>query len=366
MVARLAMLFCLVAALGYSANAFWQTHKANESQRQSEEASVRATGLRDITPKKLAPEFTDEQGTLLADPPKDPAKLVDPPAFVLGHLADSDAESPDIDWAAFDKHLSLALGRPVTDLTVENGPSQIDKIKAGQITIMALHASDAPVLVNECGYHPVAVLGDESGASGNRLDLIVPANSSLARPSDLRGQTLTCTGPLSVVGYRAAIALLLQNENLRPNVDYFVSWSLGQNESIAGVARGTYAAAAVSDDKLHTLLEKGHVKLEPVTANGTSTEKVPLDKSMYKMIYQSDVFPRMTIGYFYNLKPETAAKLSAAVLSYKPAPTDDDDKPMHFIVVDYRKDFALIRSIDDRFDPRMENKTKHEVATTAP
>jgi len=364
MVARLAMFACLLVAVGFAGNALWQTHKAAESEQQSYDASVRATGLIDANPKKLAAGFTDSQGTLLADPPTDPAKLLDPRAIVVGHLEDKDdSDTPGISWSDFDKHLSAALGRPVTDTVVENGPSQLGKIKAGKITIMALHAADAPFLVNNCGYHPIAVMGDESGASGNRMDLLVPANSPLAHPSDLKGEhTLTCTGPLSIVGYRAAIVLLLQNENLRPNVDYLMSWSLGQKESIAGIARGTYEAAAVSDDKLHSCLAKGYVKIS--TASGS--EKVPLKESMYKIIYQSDVFPRTTIGYFYNLKPELAGKIHDAILSYKPVSTDEDDQPMHFVPVDYKKDFALIREIDDRFDPRLEPKAKEAAATTMP
>jgi phosphonate transport system substrate-binding protein len=367
MVARVLMLLCLLVALGFAGNAFWQTHLAEQFRQQSDASSVRATGLVSSGPKRLAAGFTDSTGMLLADAPTDPAKLVDPSAMVVGHLEQKDSDAdPDIAWPEFDKHLSEALGRPVTDIVVDNGPSQIDKIKTGQITVMALHAADAPFLVNNCGYHPVAVLGTDSGAAGNRLDLIVPADSKLAHPSDLKGRTLTCTGPLSIVGYRAAIALLLQNEGLRPNVDYLISWSLGQNESIAGIAQGTYEAAAVSDDKLRKCLAKGTVKITTGQGGASTTSKVQVTASSYHMIFQSDVFPRTTIGYFYNLKPETAAKLRDAILSYKPTAADEDDTPMHFIPVDYKKDFALIRDIDDRFDPRLEPKAKHAEPASAP
>jgi phosphonate transport system substrate-binding protein len=349
MVARVVMVLCLVVALGFVGNAVWQTHNADESRRQSEDSSVRATGLVDSVGKHLAPQFTDS------------TKLVDPATFVIGHLPDSDKEDiSDIDWPSLDKHLTQAMGRPVTDVTVDNGPQQVEKIKAGQINIMALHAADAPFLVNNCGYHPVAVMGDDSGASGNRLDLVVPANSAIAHPADLHGHTLTCSDPLSITGYRAAIVLLMENEKLRPNVDYYVSWSQKQNESIAAVITGACEAAAISDDKLHSVLAKGHVKLGAVGDKDAAVQKVPITSSMYKVIYQSDVFPRTAIGYFYNLKPETAAKLTAAILSYKPADVDE----MHFIPVNYKKDFALIRMIDDRFDPRLEPKAKHDAPAT--
>jgi phosphonate transport system substrate-binding protein len=349
MLARVVLLLCLVAAIAYAGSAYWETRQATSSQRQTDAEAVRTMGIVDTPPKKLAANFTDVSGTLLADPPTDAAKLIDPPALVIGHLEDADSDSLAIDWTEFDKHLAKATGKPVTDMSVENGPSQIDNISSGKINIMALHGVDAPFLVNNCGFHPVAVLGDESGVWGNRLDLIVPANSPISKPSDLKGKTLTCTGPRSIVGYRGAIVLLLQNEGLRPNVDYFVSWSMGQTESIDGVAHGTYPIAAVSDEKLHSLMRSKH-------------EEKRITESQYKLIYQSDVFPRTAIGYFYNLKPDLANKVRDAVLSFKPAETEDGDKPMHFMPVDYKKDFALVREIDDRFDPRLEPKTKHAAA----
>jgi phosphonate transport system substrate-binding protein len=355
MVARLAMLFCLLAVIAYAGSQYWQVRQASAAQKQTEADAVRATGLIDIAPKKLASGFTDESGTLLADAPKDPAKWLDPAKLVIAHLAakDADADTPEVDWAEFDAHLSQATGKPVSDIEVENGPSEIDNIKSGKITLMALHGVDAPFLVNNCGFHPIAVLGDDHGIWGNRLDLIVPSNSAITKAADLKGKTLTCTGPRSIVGYRAAIVLLMQNEKLRPNVDYFIDWTQGQTESIEGVAKGTYEIAAVSDEKLHSLEEsqKQNKKIKP---------------SQYHLVYQSDVFPRTTIGYFYNLKPELAAKVQDAILSYKPAATNGNEQPMHFLKVDYRKDFALVRNIDDRFDPRLEPKVKHSSSPVGP
>jgi phosphonate transport system substrate-binding protein len=120
-----------------------------------------------------------------------------------------------------------------------------------------VHAADAPFLVDNYGYQPVAVMGAEGGANGNHLDIIVPAGSAIAQPADLRGHNLACTVPSSVTGYRAAVALLMENLGLRPNVDYSVVWSLKQTNSILGVANKEYEAAGVSDDKLQTLLSNG-------------------------------------------------------------------------------------------------------------
>ena len=353
MLARLALLLCLAVVVVYASTQYWRLRQANNAQKQNEADVVRATGLIDITPKKLAAGYADDDGSMLAAAPKESAKWIDPAKLVIAHLKDSDADSPDVDWAKFDEHLSQVTGKPVSDLEVENGPSEIDNIKSGQITLMALHGVDAPFLVNNCGFHPVAVLGDDHGIWGNRLDLIVPTNSAITKPADLKGKTLTCTGPRSIVGYRAAIVLLMQNEKLRPNVDYFIDWTQSQTESIQGVTKGTFEIAAVSDEKLHSLIE-------------SKKQSKKISASQYHLVYQSDVFPRTTIGYFYNLNPALAAKVQDAILSYKPFATQDDDAPMHFLKVDYKKDFSLVREIDDRFDPRLEPKVKHSAATTGP
>jgi len=103
-------------------------------------------------------------------------------------------------------------------------------------------------------------------------------------------------------------------------------------------------------------------------------------KDQFRAVYQSEVIPRMTIGWFYNLKPELADKIRQAILSYKPTPvkiasskptTDpsggdadaaaDADSTqesgmLHWIPTDYKKDFQLVRTIDDLFDPRLDTK----------
>jgi phosphonate transport system substrate-binding protein len=355
MVTRIAMLICVLAAVVYAGNAWMGMRSSRADQAASENTVVRAMGLIEPTEKHLSSEFTDSTGSLLADPPKDPAQFIEPRTIVLAHLADSE-EAQSMNWPDVEKHITQVTGLPVEDEIFDNGPAQLDEIKAGKITLVALHAADAPFLVNNYGYEPIAVMGNEGGAAGNKLDLIVPENSSLSRPADLKAQpnstphNLTCSVPSSITGYRAAVTLLLENEQLRPNVDYFVTWSMKMKDSIKGIADGKYEMAAISDDKLQSMLEKGTVK-----------------QDSYRIIYSSDVIPRTTIGSFYNLKPDLAGKIREAILSFKPtgAETEDGDKPMRLLPVDYKKDFALVRKIDDQFDPRLDTKQKTKKVATA-
>ena len=353
---RLLLLLCLLAVVIYAGNAALKAMQARSSEEITEEKVVQSSGL--VTPqaKVLASMFADSQGRLLADPPSAADKLADPDTLVVSHIVGTE-DNPGTNWKGFEKHLADVTGKKIVDEEYDNSAEQLGEIAKGKITILALHAADAPFLVNNYGFQPAAVLGTDTGANGNHLDIIVPANSTISSPADLKGHSLVCTVPASITGYRAAIALLMSNQGLRPNVDYMVTWSMGQKRSIEGLVKGDYDAAAVSDDRLQALIDKGSI-----------------EKSQVKIIYQSQVIPRTTIGWFYNLKPALAQKIQEAILSFKPAQTtavqaaDDESTPsLHFLPINYKTDFQLVRMIDDSFDPRLDakNKAKDE-ATTAP
>jgi phosphonate transport system substrate-binding protein len=357
--ARLILFICLIGALLYAGNAAMKTLDARNSEKLTEDKTVQSFGLIAPTPKSLAGRFTDSQGRLLADPPTSPDQLVNPDTIVVAHIEGTE-DNPSIDWKKFEKYLAGMTGKKVVDQPYDNSADQLAEIDKNKITILALHAADTPFLVNNFGFQPMAVLGADSGANGNHLDIIVSAGSSMSKPSDLKSHSMVCTVPASITGYRAAVALLLENEGLRPNVDYVVTWSMGQKRSIMGVIKNEYDAAAVSDDKVQSLLSDGDIQ-----------------KSQFKIIYQSEVIPRTTIGWFYNLKPELADKIRAAILGFKPEGTpvaaadsdsaDSDKSPsaMHFIPIDYKKDFAFVRTIDASFDPRLDAKTKAKETSEA-
>jgi phosphonate transport system substrate-binding protein len=359
---RVVLFVCLLGVLLYAGTVALHTMQARENQRQTEDSTVQSTGLITPAPKMLASKFTDKQGRLLADPPDSPDQLADPNPIVLAHIGGSDAENPGTDWAEFEAYLARSTGRKVVDRDFDNSADQLAEIGKGNITIVALHAADAPFLVDNYGFQPAAVLGNEGGANGNHLDIIVPASSPMTKPADLKGRSLLCTIPSSITGYRAAVALLMQNEGLRPNVDYFVTWSMGgPKRSIEQIIKaGGDEAAAVSNDKVQSLLAEGTIQ-----------------KSDFRIIYQSEVIPRTTIGWFYDLKPDLAEKIRQAILTFKPSGSNDQTADsgegntslstnLHFIPIDYKKDFQLVRTIDDSFDPRLDAKAKASHPTTEP
>jgi len=82
--------------------------------------------------------------------------------------------------------------------------------------------------------------------------------------------------------------------------------------------------------------------------------------------YQSKVIPSTTIGWFYNLKPQLAEQVRQAILTFEPKADSDASgvEPLHFLAVDYEKEFQVVREIDDRFDPRLDSKAKLSKAAT--
>jgi phosphonate transport system substrate-binding protein len=155
----------------------------------------------------------------------------------------------------------------------------------------------------------------------------------------VKGHALTCSTPDSITGHRAAVALLLQEASLRPDVDYSINFSLGQKRSVQGLADGEFEVAALSDDKVHSQLKAGHLK-----------------ESDFRIIYQSQVIPRFTIGYVYNLQPQLAKKITEGILDFKNEKgpvAENSEKPMRFVAVDYKRDFEFVRKIDESFDPRL-------------
>jgi ABC transporter, phosphonate, periplasmic substrate-binding protein len=217
---RAILFLALIAAILYAGNAAMRTLQARDAEKVTEDNTVRSVGLVTPTPKGLAEKFTDSQSRLLADPPAAADQLVDPDPIVVAHI-EGDSEAPGIGWKAFEKDLSAATGRKVVDKKFDNSADQLAEINKGGITILALHAADTPFLVDNYGFQPVAVLADQSGVNGNHLDIIVPANSPISSATDLKGHSLVCTVPASITGYRAAVALLMENQQMRPERRFF-------------------------------------------------------------------------------------------------------------------------------------------------
>ena len=140
--------------MGYTTFRAWQDRAV---MQDSVDHLTELRGLVQPVQKHLAAEYSDKEGRLLADPPSDPANLLDPDTLVLAHYIDADVETQMVDWDALQKFLAQATGKNIVLQEYLNSADDVAAVKAGSIQIVALHAADAPYVVNNAGFIPIAV-----------------------------------------------------------------------------------------------------------------------------------------------------------------------------------------------------------------
>lgn len=338
----------LALAVGLVLYSGYSVIQDRASLRASEAQLVARHGLIDPVTKSLAGDYRDANGDLLADAPADSDQHLDPAGLVVAYY-EGDDDGERVNWSAFQEQLGKLSGKEVVIQPYLNSADEIAAIRAGRIQIVALHAADVPYLVNNVGFVPIAVLGTGNAASGNHLLFATQPKSNVKSIPDLAGKTLVCTRPDSITGYRAAVAILSREANLRPSLDYRVAFSFGQKRSILGLIAGEYEVASLSADRLQAMISAGEIK--------------PSD---LRIIYESQIIPRLALGYVHNLSPALAQQIRDCTLQFENAGGEPagDGKSMRFQPIDYRRDFAFVRQIDDSFDPRFGQiaKQQREVA----
>jgi len=298
------------------------------------DVSLKLIGLSRPVMNKLADPYTDASGNLVADPPSDPSKLIDPDTLNFSYIALEDPEKYRDGFKEFVDRLSQATGKPVNYVLYTRTDDELRDLREGKLQIAAFSTGTVPLAVDASGFVPVCRLGGGK-EDGYHMLIIVPASSTMAQLADLKGHELGVTEPSSNSGYKAALVLLSQDVGLLPGRDFLLRFSGGQEQSIAHIADGSYQAAAVASDVLDRAVSEGKIKA-----------------SAYKVIYSSEIFPTAALGYAYNLKPDLAAKVKAVFVDFDWKDTGLEklfgpSGQTKFIPVNYKNDWALVRRIDD-------------------
>jgi phosphonate transport system substrate-binding protein len=329
------LLLVAIIAAGLIGLGFWIQYTRATVQPDTSALSLRAAGFTNSPPHTLDPPFKDLNGDLIADAPTKASDFIDPATLVFCFVASDDAEVNKANWKPFMDYLSRQTGKPVDYLMVTSTHDQIKAMHDGQLHVAVFNTGGVPPAVNTAGFVPVCALPAPDGGGFTHTDIIVPSDSSLQAPGDLKGHELTLTSPESNSGYKAPLALLRSNFGLQPMTDFRLRCSLSHNTSIAGVVDHKYEAAAVADDMLNRQLATG-----------------PLTASQFRIIYKSENFPTAGLGYVYNLKPELAKKVSDALLTFDCRGTPLEKvlnigTQSKFVPLDYKKDWSLVRRVDD-------------------
>lgn len=304
------------------------------------------TGLARPIKNTLAAPFVDANKDLVADAPAD---AVDPAEIVFTYVAsDENSAAMENTFKPFTDAIAKATGKPVRYLPVNDPDTEMNALRDGRLHVCAFNTGTVPSAVDVAGFVPVALLGGESGPSTYQLKIIASTKSGLGSVESLRGRELALTDMTSNSGYKAPLVLLQKQFSMRPGFDFGIRYSMSHAQSIEGLVNGTYDAIATASDILARAEKAGIIK--------------PAD---YRVLYTSEAFPTACFGFAHNLKPELADKIRTALVDFSlsdPAAAGffGPSGQTKLVKVDYAKDFALVREIDDTIG------YEHKLRTPAP
>jgi phosphonate transport system substrate-binding protein len=314
--------------------AYWWSSTL-ESKARSELAAnvVGRMFVAEPLPTKSGLEFPDEDHDLVADTPTDPAKLINPNELVFSYVATEDKGVPDDAWKELAAAIEAKIGKKVKVARYTKVEDQIADLKKGSLQIVGLNTGLVPSAVEHAGFVPFCALGKADGSFGYTMQFLVPAGSPIKNLAQIKGHKVTFTRLDSNSGCKAPLVLLKEN-NLMPERDYQVGFSLGHEDSIKRVAGKELEVVPVASDILARMVENKDV-----------------DPAAFVSIYTSERFPPATIGYAYNLTPQLRDGIRETLLNFNWKGTGLEKQfgpegKEKFVPVNYKDDWANTRRID--------------------
>ncbi len=280
----------------------------------------------------LDARYCDRDFDLVADLPTDEDDWQDPSALIFSFTPVEDPAVYEDVWAGFIDHMQAVIGKRVVFFPVQSYAAQYEAMRSGRLHVAGINTGGTPVAVNCAGFEPVAMMASDDGSFGYEMEILVPADSDIATPPDLRGRNVTFTSPTSNSGFKAPSAILAAEFGLQADVDFETSFSGKHDNSILGIANGDYEAAAVANSVLGRMIERDVV-----------------DPASLRSIYTSQTFPTTAFGYAYNLDPQLKAKIEQAFFTYPwegSALAEEFSEEDRFISIGYKADWQVIRTID--------------------
>ena len=295
-------------------------------------ASVGAPRAQDCPRGDLDKAYCDRDGDLVADAPTDPKQLVNPSTLIFAYTPVEDPAVYAKAWDGFVKYMEQATGKKVVFFPVQSNAAEIEAMRSGRLHVAGFNTGSNPIAVNCAGFVPFAMMGTNDGQFGYEMELILPADSPIKTPADLKGKKLAFTSPTSNSGYKAPSAILESEFNLKAERDFTPVFSGKHDNSVIGVANKDYDAAAIANEVMKRMFERKVV-----------------DPAKIRTIYKSETFPTTGYGYAHNLDPALVAKIKDAFFSFPwegsalKAEFKEEDR---FVPITYQKDWSVIRKID--------------------
>ncbi|MET0276747.1 MAG: phosphate/phosphite/phosphonate ABC transporter substrate-binding protein [Pseudorhodoplanes sp.] len=285
----------------------------------------------------LDQRFTDTDGDMVADTPTDSKAVIDPPVLIFSYTPVEDPAMYAKVWDSFIKHLEKTTGKRVQFFPVQSNAAQLEAMRAGRLHVAGFNSGAVPLAVNCAGFVPFTLMASKDGQYGYEMEIITFPGSGVTKIEDIKGKKMAFTAQTSNSGFRAPSALLKQTYGLEAGKDYEPVFSGKHDNSVIGVANKDYPAAAIANEVMFRIIERGVVKKDQIIT-----------------IYKSKTYPTTGYGLVYNLKPELAAKVKEAFFTF---PWDGSElqkefasttPPMQkFLPINYKEHWQSVRESDE-------------------
>jgi len=281
----------------------------------------------------LDAQYCDRNRDLVADLPLDESQWADPDTIIFSYTPVEDPAVYAKVWDDFIDHMGKVTGKEVVFFPVQSYAAQYEAMRSGRLHVAGVNTGGNPVAVSCAGFVPFASMSKDGKVVGYEMEIIVPANSDIKTPADLKGKTLAFTSPTSNSGFKAPSALLKSEFGLEADKDFKTTFSGKHDNSILGVANNDYEAAAIANSVLHRMLDRGVVKPD-----------------QYRTIYTSQTFPTTGYGYAHNLNPAVAEQIKQAFFTFDWNGTslaeEFGKQADGFVAIYHKQDWDVIRKID--------------------
>src|SRR6185503_17597932 len=277
--------------------------------------------------------YCDRNGDLTADLLTDPKKVVNPSTLIFAYTPTEDPAVYQKAWDGFLKHLEKITGKKVVFFPVQSNAAQYEAMRSGRLHVAGVNAGGNATAVNCAGFVPFAMMAAKDGSFGYEMEIIVPADSPIKEPTDLKGHKIAFTDATSNSGFKAPSAILKADFGLESKRDFEPVFSGKHDNSILGVVNKDYEAAAVANSVLNRMLDR----------------KV-FDPAKIRSIYKSETFPTTGYGTVYNLDPKLVESVKKAFFEFPwegSALAAEFKKEGKFIPIEYKKDWDVMRKIDE-------------------
>lgn len=275
--------------------------------------------------------YCDRDLDQVADLPGDASKWVNPDTIIFTYTPVEDPAVYANIWDGFVKHMSDVTGKKVVFFPVQSNAAQLEAMRSGRLHVAGFNTGSNPIAVSCAGFVPFAMMAYDDGSFGYEMEIIVPTDSPIQTPADLKGRKLAFTAPTSNSGFKAPSAILKGEFGLEADRDFEPTFSGKHDNSILGVYNGDYEAAAIANSVLFRMIRRGVIK-----------------EGKIRSIYKSQTFPTTGYGHAHNLHPEVVARVKQAFYTYE---WDEEFKKEfkradRFINIRHKTHWDVIRKID--------------------